>query len=133
MLMCFRWTSTRHGQALSMLVKLSHTLNQNEIVLNKVLYKQCSGIFLEDTLHQSPMVTLQCTQDKPRYSCALQYFYSTYFTTVSYSQTSKIFQGICRATAHPQKQLQTTTISVASEVTTATYNDFILVFPPAPK
>lgn len=97
-----------HGQALSMLVKPSHTLNQNEIVLNKekVLYKQWSGIFLEDTLHQSPMVTIQCTQGKPRYPCALCYFHSIYLTTVSYSQTPKMFQGICRATAHPQKQLR---------------------------
>lgn len=128
--MCFRWTSPRHGQAWSMLVKLSHTLNQNEMVLNKekVLYKQCSVIFLEDTLHQYPMVTLQYIWDKPGYPCALWYFHSTYLTAVILKllKCSRVF-------AELQHIPRNNCISVASEVTTATYNDFILVFPPAPK
>lgn len=31
--------------------------------------------------------------------------FSFYLSHCRYSQTSKMFQGICRATAHPQKQV----------------------------
>lgn len=60
LMMCFRWTSPKCGQAFLMLVKLSHILNQNEIVLNKqkALYKQRSGIVFWRTHYINPLWSL---------------------------------------------------------------------------